>query len=205
MKKNVFVELVYIEAHAGRPSTDFVVLRSDIEAYLPAAVNFALTKGFYTQKNQEGNGDIPTQFYQYFGQLALSVDNDRKKRSYFLMPKTLIALPSNRALRSVMDNCENIYTEIKDQQLSNIAYWENALPNERFYKWEGKRVYLYNKPALTEVMNITAIVESSELSAEDELAIPAGLEAEAIQVCSELVLGVRKLPVDRKTDGRNIN
>lgn len=205
MKKSIFKELVFQAAHANRPSTDFVVLRSDIDAYIPAVVNFALTKVFYTQKNSEGNGDIPTQFYQYYNNLPILTDSDRNNKPYFLMPALIVALPSDRSLRSVLDNCDNPYTSIKDQQMSNLKYWLNIFCNEHFYRKEGKKVYLYNKPALTETMNIIAIVEASELNDEDEIQLPAGTEKDAIDMCVDFVLGIKQLPVDRKTDDRSIN
>lgn len=205
MQKNIFIELVYNEAHANRPSTDFVVLKSDINAYLPAAVNFALTKGFYTQKNQEGNGDIPTTFYSYFNDLEVLEDSTRKNRKYFVLPKPVVALPSNRGVRAVTDNCDNYYTELNDRDLPSIKHWLKTLPDERFYNIQDKNVYLYNPSTGTRKMNLIAIVEASEIEDTDTLSIPAGLEVEAIQICAELVLGVRQLNVDRKNDGRSIN
>lgn len=205
MQKDIFIELVYQAAHANRPSTDFVVLRADIEAYIPAVVNFALTKGFYTQKNQEGNGDIPTQFYAKYTDIPVSQETTGKMNYYFEMPALLVALPSDRGLRMITDNCGNLYTPIKDIQLSNIDYWLKVLPCEKFYSKSGNNVTLYNKPSGVVKMNLTGVVESSELKDTDQLPLPAGEEKDAIDMCMDFVLGVRQLPVDRKVDGRNLN
>ena len=205
MRKSIFIENVYNRIYGGRPSTDFSVLKVDIEAYLPAVVNYALTKGFYTQKNQEQNGDIPTSFYHTFTGLAISRDADRKNRQYFDMPATVVAMPSNRGLRAIFDNCENRYTPLSDNQLSNIDYWINILKSEKFYNLDEKKVYLFNAPKIAKTMKLTMIISADELGDDDELSIPAGLEAEAMDMCFEFVTGIRKLPVDRKIDGRDLN
>lgn len=205
MKKAVFVESVYNRIYGGRPSTDFSVLKVDIEAYLPAVVNFALTKGFYTQKNQEGNGDIPTSFYHTFKNLPILRDADRKNRQYFVLPATVVAMPSNRGLRAIFDNCENRYTPLSDNQLSNIDYWTGILKDQKFYNLDEKRIYLFNAPSIAKTMKTTMIISADELADDDELSIPAGLEAEAMEMCFEFVTGIRKMPVDRKIDARDLN
>lgn len=205
MLKITFIESVYNRIYGGRPSADFSILKADIEAYLPAVVNFAMTKGFYTQKNQEGNGDIPTSFYHTYTELPLLTDPKRNNRQYFLLPATLVSMPSNRGLRAVFDNCEKRYTPLNDNQLGNISYWTNIFKGQGFYNLDEKKVYVFNSSPLAETIRVTMIITAIELGDEDELSIPAGLEGEALEMCFEFVTGIKKMPVDRKNDARDLN
>jgi hypothetical protein len=204
MKKSIFVELIFLKIYGGRPSTDFSVLKPDIEAYLPAAVNYALTKSFYIQKNTERNGDIPTDFYHTFTNLPILKDSTRNNRKYVNMPATLVSMPGNNGIRMVMDNCETVYTPLGDAQLANIDYWLNIMTSEKFYNLSGKKLYIFNS-GIVEKLKLTMIVTPAELSDDEELPIPAGLENEAIDMAYEFVTGIRSTPVDRKIDTRDLN
>ena len=204
MKKGIFVESVYNMIYGGRPSTDFSVLKVDIIAYLPAVVNFALTKGFYTQKNTENNGDLPTQFYHTFTAIPVAKDADRKGRLYFEPPVDMVSLPSDRGLRRVMDNCENIYIPIPDSLLPNFDYWLKIFKGERYFNQDGKRIYLFNTSPLTKTAKMTGIVSADQIGDDEELSIPAGLETEALQMCYDLTMGIRKVESDTKIDTQDI-
>lgn len=205
MKKGIFVESVLLRIAGGRLTTDLAVKRVDIEAYLPACVNYALTKGYFTQQEAEQNRDIPTQFYTNFPGLEIKTNTTKRNRQYIDLPATLVGLPSNRALRSVMDNCEHTYTPIPESMMASINYWLDILPDESFYRLVGKVIWLYNVPELVETLDVDMIVGVEDLDEEAELAIPAGEEDNALNMCVEFVTGQRTITVDTKVDGNDIN
>lgn len=204
MKKMIFVESVFNRIYGGRPSTDFSVLKVDIIAFLPAVVNFALTKGFYTQKNQEGNGDLPTQFYHTYRDIPILRDTDKKQTQYFTPPVDMVALPSDRGLRRVMDNCGNIYIPVPDQLMPNMDYWLKVFCGEKYFNQDGKKIKLYNTSPLAKTMSMTGITSADQIDDDDELAIPAGQEQEALDMCYDLAMGIRKVPTDTKIDTQDI-
>lgn len=205
MKKETLIDQAHIRANGGVLTPDSVIMKVDVESYLPAVVNWFLTKGYYIQSKEEEARDIPTSFYTYFNDLPVIKDSTRKDRPYIDMPGVLIPLPSNRALRSVMDNCDNPYAPLNDAHLSNLDYWLNILSSEKFYRLEGRKIWLYNKPKPVEKMNVIMIVTTEELAMDAELPIPAGMESDAITMLYELSTGIRKIDADLKNDGRDLN
>lgn len=203
MTKEIFIDLVFQKIYAGRPTADFSVLKSDIEAYLPAACNYALMHGYYDQQSAEHNRDIPTTFYHYYGDLPLEADT--RKYPFFLLPKKIVAMPSNRGLRKVMDMQDRVYAPIGDTQMSNVDYWCKIMSDEVYYRIEQNKVFIYNKPAGLDKFAILALIEVSDLADTDELYITAGLEKEAIDICFEFVTGIRQLQADAENDGNDIN
>lgn len=205
MTKGVFIELVYQMVNGGRPTTDSSIMRVDIEAYLPACVNYALTKGYFLQVQTEGNRELPTMFFTHFRNLEIRKETFGKNRRYIDLPASLIALPSNRALRMVTDNCDNVYIPLKENHLSNLDYWLNILSDERFYRPIEKKVYLYNEPGIAESANVVMIVSVHDLADTAELPIPAGQEEEALTMCYRFVTGQLNIPTDKINDSRSIN
>lgn len=206
MTKEKFIDAVHLKANGGVLSPDSVIMRVDVEFYLPAAVNFAMTKEYYVNQEEEGNKDVPHTFYTYFNNIPVLYDSTRKNRPYINLPSKLIPTSGDWGLRNVMDNCDNPYTPLNENHLSNLDYWLNILQGEHFYRLEGKqKIWLYNKPKLVEAMNTSFIVAVDDLAPDAELPIPGRGEMEAIQVCVELVTGIRTIAADTKADGRDIN
>lgn len=205
MTKEALIEPVFIRINGGVLTPESSVMRVDIEAYIPAVVNFFLTKGYFIQQKEEQNRDIPTSFYTHFNNIPVLKDSTRKDRPYIEIPGTLIPLPSNRALRMILDNMDTPYTPLNDNHLSNLDYWLNILQDERFYRLEGRKIFLYNKPKPVEKMNVVMIVTVEELAMDAELPIPAGSEADAITMLYEFATGIRTIPADKKADAQDIN
>lgn len=205
MKKGIFIEIVFLRISGGRLNTDLSVKRVDIEAYLPACVNYALTKGYFTQQEQEQNRDLPTQFYTYFPNLTILTDTTKRNRKYVELPGTLIGLPSNRALRLVLDNCENTYSPVPEAQVGSLNHWLTVFENESFFRLREKKLLLYNVADLAETVDVEMIVSVSDLDDEAELPIPAGEENNALTMCVEFITGQRQIPTESKVDTNDIN
>jgi hypothetical protein len=204
MKKGVFKETVYLRATGGRPSADSSIKRADIDAYIPAVVNYALTKGYYLQIQSEGDRELPGQFSTFF-QLPVMRDNKYNGTPYATFPTSLIALPNNRAIRTIADNCDNPFTQLNNAQMRGLNYWLKVFSHKRLYRPIGKDVRFWNIGPLTEFVNTEVIVGVDDLTDDAELPIPAGNEQEALQMCVDFVTGTRQLPADHKNDGRDIN
>lgn len=204
MTKAIFIETVFNRVYGGRPTSDFSVHKADIEAFLPACCNYALMKGYWTQQSEEKNRDIPTTFYYTYRSLAV-VKEESRKYPHFVLPVKILAMPSNRGLRKVMDHNDRVYAPLPETGMTDVEYWLNIFSGESFYRIEGNKVYLYNKPSFIDKMAILALVETEHIGDDDELPLPAGTEIDALNMCYEFVTGIRQMPADGKLDGNDIN
>lgn len=62
MTKGILKELVLIALNGGTLNDESAILRADIEAYLPAAVNYAMSKAYNINLQIEGNRDMSSLF-----------------------------------------------------------------------------------------------------------------------------------------------
>lgn len=204
MTKSLFVENVIL-ALGGYVLTDEMnVQRWDIEAFLPAAVNYALTSGRNTSLSQEGNRDLPSMFYGTFTDLVIdktgSVD-------FVTLPKGYVPLYGNEGVRSVFDNCGNYYAPLMDADRRTIKAYKNKLIDQGFYYPIGKtKVEVYTTNPLVEKLSGEYIVRVQDLADDDELPLPADTEMQAIQLVAQWFTQPSSRPADlivNKSDERN--
>lgn len=205
MNKGKFRELVLLRVTGGKLSDQSSVQRRDIDAYAPAAVNYAMQAGYNIEIKNEGDRDFSSMFYTYFPAQAVLVDADRHNWKYIVDPAGALALPRNQYIRSVEDNCGNQYTMLPDSAMKTINHYLPQMEGIGFYRPEGKRIYIFNGPALLKSINFSRILDWDSLSDTDDIPIPAGLEKLAMDTCFEFIAGIRQLPADRKNDNRDLN
>lgn len=205
MTKSVFIESVLLKINGGQLTDEASVLRVDIAAYIPAAVNYTLEAGYNIQLQTEGNRDFSSLFYGYFADQPILIDAARNNRKYINYPKKPIALRSNQGVRHVEDGCNTTYKPLSDAAVRTIAHYENILTGASYYRPEATKIYLFNVPPLVESVGVVIIVDVDDLTDDDLLPIPAGLETMALDKCYEYMFPERTNPADRNTDKRDIN
>lgn len=174
------IETVYTAIGGGRPNTDFSVLRVDIKALLPAAVNWAVTQDYWANLKNEGEREVPNYMITVKEDLPISID--RKGRSFVELTEKLINVGGNGGIRYVEDDCGNNYVPRVPGSGSN--YWDNILQNKE-YSYLNKNIYLYNVPELLESVNVGLVLDASELKDDDEAPIPAGMEPQVIDMLTQ--------------------
>lgn len=205
MNKGTLVENVYIRVNGGKPSTDSKILRVDIRALVTPAVNFAMVQLYYDQIKQEGDRDLPGTFFAYYSAIQIQRDLQRMNRPYITLPINVVAMAGGRGIRHIVDNCDNTYKPISNGQLGSIGYWSDILSHERFFRSEGKKVYLINVPPVAKEMNAVLVINSDTLTDEDELPIPAGMEMQVMETLVGWVTGTKEIPADYKIDNKDLN
>lgn len=205
MQKGVFVDLVLIRANGGILNDEAAIKRADVQAYLPAAINYVLTAQYWTNIKGEGNRDFSGTFYGYYPNITLLTDATKNNRKYFVLPKGVVPMVANQGIRSVTDGCEKTYKPIPDGSASSINYYTKIFKNTGFYRLEGKNVYLYGINPLQTKINVTLIVRAEDLADTDELPIPAGLEDTALEMALAFVTGQRQIPADTINNKKDIN
>jgi hypothetical protein len=208
MKKGIMVESVLLRINGGHIPVDASVQRRDIRAYLPAAVNYVMSAGYNINIQVEENRDLSSLFYGYFPNNAVHIDTDRHNWLYINYPKGTVALPKNQGIRSVEDGCGYFLKPLSDNAFRTINHYKQVLNGDKYFRPDGKKIYLFNMPPVIvdgPGIPMSMIVDSAELTDDDELPIPAGLEGKAIDECVAYFTGERQAPANRKSDNRDIN
>jgi len=202
MKKGIFRELVWLKINGGGLNPNSAVQRVDIDAYMPAAINWAVSAGRNTNIAQEGNRDYPSMFYGSFTDRTI----DRTGRVPFItLPKGYVPLPSNEGIRFITDNCGNTYAPLSDSDRRMIKQYVPILPDLKAYYPIGSKIELYGINPLIESLTGEIIVRCEDLEDEDELPIIAGFEKDAVQVCFEFISGQRQLPAQKNAIKTDVN
>lgn len=205
MTKGVFKELVFLKINGGQLADDSAVKRRDINAYLPAAVNYAMMAGYGINIQMEGNRDFSSCFYGFFSGNTLLTDTDRHNWKYIVLPKATVPLPRNQGIRTVENGCGYTLKPLSDNAFRTIGSHSSIFTGDSYFRLEGNKIYLFNLPPVTSTIDLSMIVDSAALADTDTLPIPAGLETKAIDICYEFMIGERQLPADKKSDQRDIN
>jgi len=205
MQLGEFVDLVLLRIGGGVLTDELAVERVDIRAYLPSAVNYALTAGRNNSIQQEGNRDLPSMFYGTFSDLVI----DRSEATAFVtLPKGYVPLYGNEGIRSVFDNCNNYYSPLMDADRRLIKAYKDKLIGQGFYYPIGKyKLEVYPTNPLSEKLNGEYVVNVADLDDEDELPLPASTEEIALNLTIQWFTNQRQSPadlLDNKSDDANV-
>lgn len=200
MKIGILIENVLLRVNGGKPSPDDSVLRSDIRAYLPAAINYSLDKAYNIQINEERDRELISDFYAYYGPVELLEKNGRPS---FTLGKAVVPLKGNAGIRFIYDDCGNYYTPVPDGAMPNLKYYFDLTPGINWYSRVGNNVELWTHNDLITSINYQAITDVSELSDEDEAPIQAGLEHEVMEMMARWHLGTKQIPYDAVADSKD--
>lgn len=198
MKKGIAIEIVFTSVNGGRPSTDTSVLREDIAALLPAAINYVSTGDYWARLKNDGDREIPNGFVSELEFEGFDVD--KFGREYLTIDKALVNIAGNGGVRYVQDVIGNTYAPVM-LGTSRSTYWDKALAANRCYQLKDKKMYLINRPAVSNLFLVGVLLDSSELSDEDELPIPAGSEPDVIDMLTSFFANQRMQPKEYVING----
>lgn len=203
MTLGVLTDTILLRLNGGILNTESAIKREDIRSYVPAAVNWAMMKSYYTNIKAENNRDFPSLFYGTFNDITIL--RPQAGRPYFNVQKGYVPLPNNAGIRFVMDGCGNTYTPLADSDVPLINYYSQHLNKEKFFRPIGKKVELYGLPKLMNVISYQSITDVNELNYEDELPIQAGQENDVIDITIQFFTGQRAAPGDKVNNKADIN
>lgn len=204
MKKNILIEEVLIALNGGTLNDESAIQRVDIEAYLPAAVNYAMNASYNINIQVEGNRDMSALFYGSF--FDLPIVRSLGRVPHVVLPKGTVALPRNQGIRYVTDDCEcdSTYTPLQDSDLHTINHYKKIMPG-KFFRLKQDRIELYCINPIAKKVNMEMIVNVEDLDDEDELPIQAGQEVMVIDLCLQHFDPQRKTPADKINDSKDLN
>jgi hypothetical protein len=157
----------------GEITDENSVWREDLEALLPAALNYSMMAGFFEQSNSEKDYEVPGSFV---GHYLVDVDFTDRNNPFITLPKHPVVLPSDRAIRFIMsEKCDRIYNRMSDNMLASWDYYKGII-KDRFFQLEGKKVRLFNHPPLQKKCVIKMITSAEDILDTEHLPVPAGKE-----------------------------
>lgn len=198
MRKGILKEIIFTSVNGSRPSTDSPILREDIEALIPAAINYAITGDYWARLKNDGDREIPNGFVAEL--ILADFEFDQIGRENVKMDKPLINIAGNGGIRYVMDQCGNTYAP-RAIGTSAGSFWDKALQYNKEYQYLEKKIFLINKDPLASAILVGIVIDSSQLSDEDELPIPAGSEPEVIDMLKNFFTDQRMQPKDYVING----
>lgn len=201
MKLKEYVELVLLNVNGGVLSPDDSVLRVDIRAYAPVAINKGLDNAYNENRAIEGDGSLPSQFYGFFGPIALDTTS---KPFTFLLEKGTVPLKGGYGLKNVVDDAGNFYAPVPDNQLPNLKYMVETVPCLNWYRRVGQdKIEVYTDNDLLESISYQAIADISKMDDDDELPIQAGQEPLVMEIAINHFRAQRGMPYDNASDNKD--
>lgn len=194
MRIGTIIESVYIRVKGGKlDSADVNIKRIDIRAYLPAAINFALRKQYYLDKQQEEETSLPNSFIATYENVEIKLNEDRGLR-YIDLPARVVPFPKDMGINVVapMKGNDDFFRMDGPYQDS---HYDGYISKTRYFL-EGSRIYFKNLSGAACKVLVRMMGSIDEFDDDAEAPIPAGLEPEVIQITYEFLTGQRMMPQD---------
>lgn len=200
MTKEFFIEQVFIAVSGGKLSADNNIRREDIEAYLPAAVNAAILQDFYERRNQarEDKQDFFTSREDVGSEMFQTFTVPVEMGGYSILPSKLMAIPFGRGFDVVYQDINNPFVRVKSP--AEIA----GLPSgDVVWFWqEGQRIVFKGLECTGCNVTVRMVPSVGDLNATDELPIPLGKEAMALDIAAKWFFRQVGMPINEINDNK---
>lgn len=193
-------ESVFLMVNGGKPSPDDNVMRADIAALIPDAVN-AVMAAFYQNDVPSAEGTEPNPvFLQVFESVAVALNSTRGKFT-FTLPKTPLSVNVYKSVRSVGLNNGTLFTHFYPQDGTLMSYYIQTNRNMPAYSVEGTEVVLYNMPTGTTAVLVKQLVHIDDYLLSDDIIVPSGTESLLINKLYEMFLRQKGMVPDNLING----
>ena len=200
MTIGVLIEEIFLKVNGDKPSPDGAVMRSDIRAMLPAAINYAMDTAYNINLKIEGDRDYPSEFYTVFEDVAI-VRTERLP--YIALMAGTVPLKGGAGVRFVYDDCGNQYGPVSDADMGSIEYYSKLTPGMGWYREKDGKLILYGVNPLAATINYQAITKVEDLDDTDEAPLQAGSENDVLMLLINWFSN--KLPYNTLVNTRDTN
>ncbi len=194
------IESIFLKINGGKPTPDDAVMRADIRAMLPAAINYAMDKTYNLNLQIEGDRDYPSEFYTVFSEVAITRTD---RLPYITLTLGTVPLKGGAGIRFVYDNCGNQYAPVSDSDMGSIEYYSKLTPGMGWYRRTGAKLYLYGVNPLAATINYQAITKVEDLADTDVAPLQAGSEQDVLSLLINWFQN--KLPYNTLVNTRDVN
>jgi len=196
MTKGEFIALIHNKVSGGIYGQDIAraIRKEDIATYLPAAINYAIMKQYYTDIERSGEHGFPDDFIGTY-QLPVVLDTARDMRYVQLTARPFSTI-RNRGIRSVSPLRGFVqFVATTYEELQHNQYYQGSL-GIPVYWLEGTKIFFQGLSTLVDEVLVRIVTSVSDIEDEDELPLPAGLEVDVLSIVEQFFLGQRELPKD---------
>ena len=198
MTKESAIEQVYLRVSGGKLSPDIHIDRADIENFLPAAINYAITT-YNRQERREMLEEIRTLGYgatsvnqQFLVTKTYTPELDSERDKYRITLDVKVqSLPGNKGLDDVFPVQGDSYVKAGSQREVQ------GLPGRYF--WPEYPYIYFSDMGLPICAHKVRLVQSvGDMAMTDELNVPGDMEFQLIQLLVDFFIGQRN--GDKKLD-----
>lgn len=202
MKIGTIIELVYQRVSGGRLTPDIDVMRVDIMAYLPAAINSAIREHYFAEisiKSMEKiSALLPDLFIKVYEDVPVKY-NERRQVRYIDFPSPPIAILDSYGLKSIAPMVGDIeFMYMKNRH--HIKGYEEYVGNTVFFWVEGNSAIFKNISPVVSSVLVAMAASVNDLTDDDEAPIPLGMEEKVIDSIYRWFIGQRITPQDKVED-----
>lgn len=185
---------VLLRISGGKYTSEISVTFDDVRQYLPAAVNYALNGSYWNNLAIDGDHEVPGFFLSEY---TLSVAGNS-----VTLPKRKINIGNNRGVR-YMTSTDGARIIPMPQGMTNNSRWGRMYSGVPMYREVGSEIKLFNASGISAVL-VGAVTDVDDLDITDSLPIPAGYEAQVIDILVGFFTDSRFTPKDYIIDGKDI-
>lgn len=205
------IDLVHIAVTGGHLTQDSNVMRADICAYLPAALNYynvaAMRERRAELRGEDGGTWSDGSFY---GVYTLTPALDSTTSQWYVdLPGAIISLPRNRGIEGIWPIKNPTAPFIPAPSPQALAGAWGILGDNVFYYLQqnagATRVFFINANAFTCDLTVRALLNSGCLNDDDLLPCPPEVAIMVVDKCAEYFRQQRGTPADNAKDDRDIN
>lgn len=201
MVLEVLIGQVLLRVSGGKYTAESSVTFEDVRQYLPAAVNYALNHSYWTNVGIDGDHEIPGFFLSEYADLPITTVGGRDRIS---LPYKKINIGNNRGIRYMVGNNMMPINPAPQGMMLNST-WNKMFGDIPLYSETQDFIEIINKPVSLTSVTVGAVTDVSELSVTDDLPIPAGYEAQVIDILVKFFTDSRFTPKDYIIDGKDIS
>lgn len=198
MTVETLVESVYLRVNGGKPSTDDAVMRSDIRALVPDAVNSVMVQ-FYNSEPADIFQSSPL-FLQVFENVAVVLNSVRGKFEFDL-PKRPLSVSVEKSVHSVGLNNGKMFDHFYPEDGTMESFYIQTKRSLPAYSVEGDTVVLYNFPSGQSSVLVKQLVHINDYANGDEIIAPSGTENVLIDTLFGKFVQQRQIPTDNIING----
>lgn len=200
MTKEEIIGQALLKISGGEPNDETSVWISELESYLPAAVNKVMLGSYDVNKKQSTLSGINPLFLQVYDNIPVTFDSV-KKRHFITLSKPVVSFPDTDGLQYVGTVSGKPFNKFNPDNGTIAAFYWKINDEVTSYSIEGQKVYLYNHKTLNTPLMVKQVVHVSSLNDTDEVLLPSGQEIEVIDLLVKFFSEQRAIPKDTLIDG----
>jgi hypothetical protein len=206
------IDLVHIAVTGGHLTQDSNVMRADICAYLPSALNYFNVVAMRERRKELRGEDAGGSWSDgsFYGVYTLTPALDSTTNQWYIdLPGVIISLPRNRGIDGIWPVKNQTAPFIPAPSPQALAGAWGILGDNVFYylqrEGEATRVYFINANSFTCDVTVRALLTPDCMNEDDLMPCPPEVEMMVIDKCVQHFIQQRTIPADNGKDDRDIN